>query len=236
MLKGKVAIVTGGTKGIGKGIADKLSENGVKVVVSARHEEKTKHHFVKCDVSSFSEVQNMVECVLKKFGKIDILVNNAGIYPEVELKDMTEDQWKHVISVNLNSLFNCVKSVLPKMMKRKSGNIINVASIAGVKIGFPGLVHYCTTKAGVEGFTKAAALELAPYNIRVNAIAPGLIVTPGIQSTMNKQGVDEFVKFIPLKKAGLPIDIAETAIFLASEKSQYITGQTIVVDGGYTIQ
>ncbi len=236
MLKGKVAIVTGGTKGIGKGIADKLSENGAKVVVSARHEEKTNHHFVKCDVSSFKGVQKMVDETVKKYGKVDILVNNAGIYPGIELKDMTEDQWNRVMDVNLNGVFNCVKLVLPFMMKQKSGNIINIASIAGVKIGFPGLVHYCTTKAGVEGFTKAAALEMAPYNIRVNAIAPGLIVTPGIQEFMNDKDIKDFVKTVPLKKAGSPVDIAEAALFLSSEKSQYITGQTIVVDGGYTIQ
>ena len=230
MLKGKVAIVTGGTKGIGKGIADKFASLGAKVVVSARNKEKTKHYFVRCDVSKFDDAQNLAKETIKKYKKIDILVNNAGIYPFVEFKNMTEEQWDQVIDVNLKGVFNCTKAVVPYMMKRKYGNIVNISSIAGSKIGFPNLIHYCAAKAGIVGFTRAAALEFAPYKIDVNAIAPGAIITPGTKGVLS----DKMVQAIPEKRAGKPVDIANAAAFLASDDSDYITGQLIVVDGGWT--
>ncbi|MDP3728332.1 MAG: SDR family NAD(P)-dependent oxidoreductase [bacterium] len=235
-LKGKVAIVTGGTKGIGKAIAEKLQAEGAEVVVCAR--EKTKGRFlcVAADVTSSSDIKKLIEQTVKRYKRIDILVNNAGVYPSIELKDMTEDQWQQVLDVNLNGIFNCTKAVLPYMMKKKFGKIINIASVAGFSLGFPGLVHYCTTKAGVAGFTKAAALEFAQYKINVNAIAPGLIITPGVKDFMDKKEIASFVKTIPLKRAGKPEDIAEVVAFLASEESSYITGQTIIVDGGLTVQ
>lgn len=233
MLKGKVAVVTGGTKGIGKGIADKLSAYGAKVVVSARHEEKTKHYFVKCDVSGFREAQRLIGETIKKFGKIDILVNNAGIYPFVNLKDMTEEQWDQVISINLKGVFNCTKAAIPHMMKRKYGKIISIASIAGVTVGFPNLAHYCASKGGITGFTRGAALDLAPYRINVNAVAPGAIMTPGTKG-LDKDTVAHLIQAIPERRMGKPVDIAEVVTFLASDSSSYITGQTIVVDGGYT--
>lgn len=234
MLKGKIAIVTGGTKGIGKGIADKLNEYGAKVVVSARHKEKTKHYFVKCDVSSFKDAQNLINETVKKFKKIDILVNNAGIYPFVPLKDMTEEQWDQVINTNLKGVFNCTKAAIPHMMKRNYGKIVNIASIAGVSVGFPNLAHYCASKAGIMGFTRAAALELAAYKINVNAIAPGAILTPGTSHGLDKETISHLLQAIPERRMGKPVDIAETAAFLVSDSSVYITGQTIVVDGGYT--
>ncbi len=235
-LKGKVAIVTGGTKGIGKGIADCLSKYGAKVVVSARTPVKTKHFFVKCDVSKFADTQNLINVTLKKYKKIDILVNNAGIYPFVPFQNMTEEQWDEVIAVNLKGLFNCTRNAIPSMMKRKYGKIISIASIAGAKVGFPNLVHYCTTKAGVEGFTKAAALDLASFNINVNAVAPGAILTPGIKKGLNKKARVNLIKGIPARRMGQPIDIAEMVAFLASDISGYITGETVVVDGGLTDQ
>jgi len=234
MLKDKVAIVTGGTMGIGKGIADKLSSYGAKVVVCARKEAKTKHHFIKCDVSDSKQVQKMVDEVIKKYKKIDILVNNAGIFPFVSLKDMTEQQWDQVLNVNLKGVFNCTHAVVPHMLEKKYGKIISIASIAGVVVGFPGLTHYSASKAGIMGFTKAAALELAPYKITVNAIAPGAILTPGESKMSNKDIVAQTVKMIPEARMGKPVDIAETAAFLASDASEYITGQTIIVDGGFT--
>jgi len=236
MLKGEVAIVTGGTKGIGAAIADKLSSLGANVVVCARNPEKTKHLFVQCDVSDSKDVKAMVDFVVKKFKRIDILVNNAGVFPSVQFKDMTEAQWDLVMNINLKGIFNCTKAVLPFMIKEKYGKIVNLASIAGFVLGFSGMVHYCTTKAGVAGFTKSAAVEFARYNINVNAIAPGLISTPGVDNLMNKITQYAFTKFVPLKRIGKPQDIAEVAAFLASDSSSYITGQTLVVDGGYTIQ
>lgn len=234
MLKDKVAIVTGGTQGIGKGIADKLSSYGAKVVVCARKEKATKHHFIKCDVSNNREVQKMVDEVIKKFKKIDILVNNAGIYPFVNLKDMTEEQWDQVLRVNLKGVYNCTHYVIPHMMKQKYGRIVSIASIAGVVVGFPGLTHYSASKGGIMGFTRAAALELAPYKITVNAVAPGAINTPGESTVSTKEVVAQTVKMIPEARMGKPADIAETVAFLVSNGSEYITGQTIVVDGGYT--
>lgn len=235
-LNGKVAIVTGGTKGIGKGIADVLSDYGAKVVVSARKQEKTKHYFVKCDVSKSQDTRNLVQETIKKYKTVDILINNAGIYPFVNLTEMTEPQWDEVINVNLKGVFNCTSAVLPYMTKKKYGKIINIASIAGVRVGFPNLVHYCTTKAGVMGFTKAAALDLAPFKINVNAVAPGAILTPGVKSGLNKEAISHLIQAIPEKRMGNPVDIAETVAFLASDAAEYITGETIVVDGGYTDQ
>ena len=236
MLKGKVAIVTGGTKGIGKGIADMLAANHAKVVVCARNLEKTKHYFVKCDVSKFVDVQNLISETIKKFRKIDILVNNAGVYPFKSLSEMSEEEWDKVIDVDLKSVFNCTKAVLPFMKKRRYGKIVSITSIAGHDVGFPGLTHYCAAKAGIVGFTKAAALELAPFKINVNAVAPGVILTPGVKEGTSKKQIDSLVRTIPEKRAGKPADIAETVVFLCSAASSYITGQTIVVDGGFTDQ
>lgn len=235
-LRGKVAIVTGGTKGIGKAIAEKLRSEGAEVVVCAREKVPGKFFCVPVDVASSLDVKELIIQTLKKYKRIDILVNNAGVYPSVALKDMTPDEWQQVLDVNLNGIFNCTKAVLPSMMKNKSGKIISIASIAGFSVGFQGLVHYSTTKAGVAGFTKATALELAKYKINVNAIAPGLIITPGVHDLMDKKSTDAFVKGVPLQRAGKPEDIAEVVAFLASERSSYITGQTIVVDGGFTVQ
>jgi len=235
MLKGKVAVVTGGTMGIGKGIADKLSSYGAKVVVCARQEVKTKHHFIQCDVSDYNQAQRMVEQTIKKFKKIDILVNNAGIFPFVSLKDMTEQQWDQVLNVNLKGVFNFTKAVIPHMMERKYGKIVSIASVAGVVVGYPNLVHYCASKAGIAGFTRAAALELAPFKINVNAVAPGSILTPGEKKLgMDETTAAQVIRQIPEARMGKPADIAETVAFLVSDSSSYITGQTIVVDGGMT--
>jgi 3-oxoacyl-[acyl-carrier protein] reductase len=235
MLKGKVAIVTGGTKGIGKGIADILAKHGAKVVICARKKVRSKHHCVKCDVSNKKEVDNLIQETIKKYKRVDILVNNAGIYPFVHLKDMTEEQWDQMMAVDLKGVFFCTKAVLPQMMKQKSGKIINISSIAGSKIGFGHLSHYSAAKAGVVGFTKSAALDLAEFNINVNAVAPGAIDTPGTKPVMNAKMQKATLTHIPKGRMGIPKDIAEMVAFLASNKADYITGQLMVVDGGYTI-
>ena len=178
----------------------------------------------------------LVNETLRKYKKIDILVNNAGIYPFVNISEMTEAQWDQVINVNLKGVFNCTKNVLSNMIKNKHGRIINIASIAGVSVGFPNLAHYCASKAGIMGFTRAAALDLAPYKITVNAVAPGAILTPGTNTGLDKKQVHNLIQAIPEKRMGKPVDIAKVIAFLASEDSEYITGQTIIVDGGYTDQ
>jgi len=245
-LKGKVAIVTGAAQGIGRGIALALAKEGAKVVVSdisdkiadvVREIESLGSEALaaKANVADSKETEGMAKAAIQKFGRIDILVNNAGIYPFKPLVEMKEEDWDRVMGVNLKGVFNCTKAVLPKMIEQKSGNIINISSIAGAVIGYLNLVHYCASKGGVLGFTRAAALELAQYGIRVNAIAPGATETPGTK-VVGEEALKQVAQTIPLRRIGQPEDIANLVIFLASDDSSYITGQLIVADGGLTIQ
>ncbi len=247
-LKGKVAVVTGSGQGIGKEIALTLAREGCKVVVSdltskasvvadeikSSGGEAIVFH---CDVSNFYDAENLVKTAMEKFGRIDILVNNAGIYPMKAFADMSEADWDKVISVNLKGNFNCARAAVPHMIKQKYGKIINITSIAGSVVGFQQLVHYSASKAGITGFTRALALELAPHGINVNAIAPGPVETPGTgMGSMPSEMYEQTRKSIPLGRWGKSEDIANLALFLASDDSSFITGQCIVSDGGYTVQ
>jgi NAD(P)-dependent dehydrogenase (short-subunit alcohol dehydrogenase family) len=244
LLKDKVAIVTGAAKGIGKGIALEFAKEGCNVVVSdidIAESEKVVEEIkkfnvdglaIKCDVSKKDDVENLINKSIEKFSKLDILVNNAGIYPFKPFMEMTEEEWDKIISVNLKSIFLCSQSAL-KVMK-DSSKIINISSIAAF-VGFEGLTHYCASKGGIVSFTRALALELAPRNINVNAIAPGAIDTPGASNPDEKVKA-QTISAIPLNRMGEPLDIAELAVFLASDKSDYITGQTITIDGGWTLR
>lgn len=241
----KVAVVTGSRRGIGHGIAIALAKEGCNVVVSdidqkdcqkvVEEIEKlgAKGLAVKCDVSIKTDVDALIAKTMKKFGRLDILVNNAGIYPFVQFMDMTEADWDKVITVNLKSMFLCSQAAA-KVMKPGS-KIIDISSIAAF-IGFRGLVHYCASKGGVNGMIRALALELAPKKINVNAIAPGMIDTPGVSQSSNEDVKKQTISAIPWSRMGTPEDIANTAVFLASDKSDYITGQVIVVDGGFILQ
>lgn len=243
MLKNKTAIVTGAGQGIGKGIALALAKEGCNIVVSDINQETCEQVAaeitklgvqslaIKCDVSNKSEVDNLVKVASEKFNQIDILVNNAGIFPSVPFAKMTESDWDKVMNVNLKSMFLTSQAVISKMPE--GGKIINISSIASL-VGFEGLVHYCASKGGVNGMVRALALELAPRKINVNAIAPGAIETPGVKFD-DKTG-QQMIMAIPQKRMGVPEDIANAAVFLASEKSDYITGQVIVVDGGWTLR
>ena len=243
MLNGKVALVTGGSRGIGRAIALQLAAQGAKVAVNyAGNEAKALEVVdeikangveaiaIQADVSSTDSVTNMVKEVISTFGSLDILVNNAGITRDNLIMRMKEDEWDDVINTNLKGVFNCTKAVTRQMMKQRSGKIINIASIVGVS-GNPGQANYVAAKAGVIGLTKTTAKELASRNITVNAVAPGFITTD-MTDKLTDDMKNEMLKQIPLGRLGEPKDIAAIVSFLASEQGDYLTGQTIHVDGG----
>jgi len=239
-LSNKVAIVTGSTLGIGKGIAEKLIKEGAKVVFSDINGNDSSVSgfgenaiFVKCDVSKMKEVENLINKAVTRFGQLDILVNNAGIYPFVPFAKMTEADWDKVMSVNLKSVFLCSQAAAKVMPE--GARIINISSIASF-VGFSGLVHYCASKGGVSGMIRALALELADRKITVNAVAPGAIETPGANKGSTDESKKQTIAMIPLSRMGQPEDIAGAVAFLASDQASYITGQTIIVDGGWTLR
>ena len=241
-LKDKVALITGGARGIGRSIALLFAQEGADIVigdVDIQEANKTcldiealgkKALALQMDVTDYVKVEEAVNKILDKFAKVDILINNAGITKDNLLLRMSETEWDAVLSVNLKGTFNCIKAVSKAMVKQRAGKIINIASIIGI-IGNPGQANYSASKAGIIALTKTTAKELAIRNINVNAVAPGFIQTE--MTGKLPQGLKEKMRdLIPLGKFGLPDDVAKTCLFLASEESSYITGQTIVVDGG----
>ncbi len=247
-LTGKVAIITGGRRGMGKADALTLSKAGAKVVVADISLEECQKVVdeiegfggeamaVKCDVSQKAEVEEMIKQTISKFGKIDILVNNAGICQFKPFLELTESDWDKTIDINLKGYFLCAQAAAKEMAKQKSGVIVNIASIAmgQVGVGFPALTHYCASKGGIAGMTEAMALELAPYGIRVNAIAPGAIDTPMVDPLkVDPKVMEGTLARVPLHRMGKPEEISNTVLFLASDDSSYMTGSIIVVDGGW---
>ncbi|TAE46108.1 MAG: 3-oxoacyl-[acyl-carrier-protein] reductase [Cytophagia bacterium] len=241
LLEGKIALITGASKGIGKSIALKYAEQGANVAFTylssiekgqALEAELTalgiKAKGYRSDASIFAEAENLVNQVITDFGALDILINNAGITKDGLLMRMSEEQWDSVININLKSVFNLTKASMKQMMKQKNGSIINLTSVVGIR-GNAGQANYAASKAGIIGFTKSVALELGSRNIRSNAIAPGFIETEMTHDLANKE---EWLKGIPLKRGGSPDDVANCAIFLGSALSTYITGQVLQVDGG----
>ena len=247
-LKGKVAIVTGAAKGMGKADSIKLANAGAKIIVCdvdvagcqlvVEEIKKLRGEAiaVKCDVSKKAEIDNVVAEALKKFGKIDILVNNAGIYPFEPFLQMSEQNFEKVIDINLKGYFLMAQACAKEMVKQKSGAIVNISSIAmgQVGVGFAGLTHYCASKGGITAMSQAMALELAPFGIRVNCIAPGAIDTPGASTTsMDEKTREAMLAPIPMHRNGKAEEIANAVLFLASDESSYMTGSTMVVDGGW---
>jgi 3-oxoacyl-[acyl-carrier protein] reductase len=242
-LKDQVAIVTGGTKGIGRTISLLLAEEGARVVANFSRdvdaaenlmsEAKSKRlgmGLFKADVTQFEQVKEMVEETFAQYGKIDILVNNVGLVRDNFLMLMSDEDWDSLLKANLTSLFHCCKAVIRKMIPQRKGKIINISSISGI-LGTPGQTNYAATKGGMIGFTKSLGRELGPFNIHVNAVAPGLIESE-VVSTMPKEKVEAILKSSSLGRIGKPEEVAKVVLFLASEHSDYITGQTIIVDGG----
>ncbi|MCK9603657.1 MAG: 3-oxoacyl-[acyl-carrier-protein] reductase [Candidatus Omnitrophica bacterium] len=242
MLKDKVALVTGGARGIGRAIALALAREGADIVIGDVNKEEAAKSCLEIeslgrktlalgmDVTDYANVEDAVNKILDKFGKVDILVNNAGITKDNLLLRMNQADWDAVLNVNLKGTFNCIKAVSRPMIKQRTGRIISIASIIGI-IGNPGQANYAASKAGIIALTKTAAKELASRNINVNAIAPGFIQTE-MTAKLPEDLKNKMKEAIPLDRFGSPDDVAAACLFLASGDSSYITGQTIVVDGG----
>ncbi len=244
-IKGKVTIITGAGSGIGKGTALMFGREGAKVVVADVNEKgggETANEimqnggeafFAKLDVSNREQIKNVVQETLNKYGKIDVLINNAGIIQDALVVKMTEEQWDRVLSINLKGPFNCIQAVVGTMIEHGGGVIINVSSIVGL-YGNIGQTNYAAAKAGLIGMTKTLAKELGKKGIRVNAIAPGFILTP-MTASIPEKILEMMKEKTPLKRLGLPEDIANTLLFLASDEASFINGTVISVDGGLLI-
>lgn len=247
-LKNKVAIVTGARRGMGRAHALALAKAGAKVVIAdISHEEcekvvqeikknKGEAIAVKCDVTKKEEIDQMIQAAVKEWGKLDILVNNAGICQFKPFLEMTEKEWDLTIDINLKGYFFCAQAAAKEMQKQKSGAIVNIASVAmgQIGVGFPSLTHYCASKGGIVGMSEAMAIELAPYNIRVNVVSPGAIDTPMIdQVKQDEKTMEGILGRVPLHRVGRPEEVANAVVFLASDESSYMTGSVVVVDGGW---
>ncbi|NBU91749.1 MAG: 3-oxoacyl-[acyl-carrier-protein] reductase [Flavobacteriia bacterium] len=243
LLKNKVILITGASRGIGKSIAQSCVNHGATVVFTYLSSEEKARALetelssqggivvgIKSDASDFDQAHQLVDQVVERFGTVDVLVNNAGITRDTLMMRMTEAQWDEVINTNLKSAFNLTKAVIKPMLKARSGSIINMSSVVGVK-GNAGQANYAASKAGLIGFTKSIAAELGSRNIRCNAIAPGFIETE-MTEVLDPAVVEQWRNAIPLKRGGQPEDVANATVFLASDMSAYITGQTLHVCGG----
>lgn len=247
-LKNKVAIVTGSTKGIGRGIVEGLAKAGADVVIVSRNQddcnqvaEKIKEFGhdalpVATDVTNLNAIEELVKKVTEYYGKIDILVNNAGSAITKKAEDLTEADWDRVLNVDLKGVFFCAQAVGRQMISQKQGKIINLASILGL-VGDRQVLPYCVSKGGVIQMTKALALEWAKHNIQVNALCPGYVITPMNEADLNNEKIhNHIIKKIPMRRLGEIGDMVGAAVFMASNASDYMTGQTLVVDGGWTAE
>lgn len=245
-LKDKVAIITGASKGIGKAITHVFAREGAKVVIVSRsvndldkliqsiRDAGGEGEYFQADVSREDDVQKMVDFTVKRYGRIDIVIHNAGIYPKSRIDTMSTKEWHRVMATNLDSAFYIVKAVTPAMKRANHGRIVFTSSISGPRVGLPGVAHYTASKAGMNGFMKTAAIELAKYNITINAVEPGNIITEGYENVGQEQ-IDGMMRAVPLGRLGSPEDVAYAHLFLSSDEAQYITGQSIIVDGGQTL-
>jgi len=245
-VKGRVVMVTGASKGIGRGIARVFAARGYRVAVIARHldgaqeavaeirESGGEAMALSADVTSLTSMQQAVQALTETWGGLDVLCANAGIFPSADLESMTEDDWDLVINTNLKGMFLSVQAAIPALKQSDAGRIVVTSSITGPITGFPGWSHYGASKAGQLGFVRTAAIELARYGITINAVMPGNIVTEGLEG-MGEDYLRQMAASIPLKRLGSVEDIGEAAAFFASPGAGYITGQTLVVDGGQVL-
>ena len=251
MLKNKVALITGGSSGIGMAIAQRFLKEGAKVVITGRSKERCDSALNQLntivvdavdsatgDVSKWDDVEKMVEKTVKRFGRIDILINNAGIYLEKRIEETSEEEWDQVININLKGVFLCSKAVYPHFKNQGSGTIVNISSDSGVS-GNPNEAAYCASKGGVTNLTRAMALDYAKENIRVNAICPAVINTPMLQKEVDRQeDKDAYLKEMdelhPVGRVGRPEEVAFAVLMVASDEASFITGANISVDGGFT--
>ena len=235
----KVAIVIGAAQGIGAGIAERLAAEGAKVVIGDWHADpgeataaRLDASFVKVDVGKKADVEALVSETVERHGHVDILCQNAGIFPYSMLPDISVEEWDAVLGVNLRGNFLAVQACLEPMKTRRYGRIVLTSSITGPKVSVPGHAHYSASKAGINGLIRAAAIEAAPFGITVNGVEPGNILTEGMQSERGADYIDMMARSVPLGRLGTPEDVANAVLFLASDEAAYITGTTIVVDGG----
>jgi len=239
-LKGRSVLVTGGSKGIGKGIAQVFAEAGAKVAIVARHLDQAEAaaasighgaYGLAGDVTSLESMEAAMLAAVRHSGGLDVLCANAGIFPQAKLEDMTSDQWDAVIDTNLKGTFHSVRAALPHLKQSDQGRIVLTSSITGPVTGYPGWSHYGASKAGQLGFMRTACIELAKYGITVNAVMPGNIVTEGLDG-MGAEYQASMAASVPLKRLGTVADIGHAALYFASREAGYVTGQTIIVDGG----
>jgi 3-oxoacyl-[acyl-carrier protein] reductase len=241
-LQGKVALVIGAARGIGEGIAERFAEEGARVVIADTEAEagrataaRLNGLFAETDISRQDHAQRAVQTALDGFGGLDILVQNAGIFPWTLIENISPEEWDKVLGVNLRGTFLAARAALPHMKARGYGRMVFTSSITGPKVTSPGHGHYSASKAGINGFIKAAALEFSGYGITVNGIEPGNIMTASMKAQRSEAFIKSMEAAIPLSRLGTPRDIANCALFLASDEASYITGTTIVVDGGQTL-
>lgn len=246
-MKDKVVLITGAAKGIGRGIATVFASEGAALAIADIDEQVGRQtaaelasryraavDFVATDVTNRASCQAAVQSVLTKHGRVDVLISNAGVYPQAYLDTMTEEDWDRIFAINVKGMFFMVTAVLPGMRERGYGRIVLTSSVTGPITGYPGWAHYGATKAAMLGFMRSAAIEVAQQGVTINAVMPGNIMTEGMEG-MGQEYIDNLAASIPMKKLGTPADIGYAMLFLASDEAAYITGQTIVVDGGQVL-
>jgi 3-oxoacyl-[acyl-carrier protein] reductase len=242
-LDGKTAVVIGAAQGIGAGIAEVMAEQGARLVIADRNSdagrataERLSRHspsiFVKADVSQKSDMVAVAATALERFGRIDILCQNAGIFPYHLIEEIDEEEWDQVLAVNLKGAFLAFQACLAPMKRQRYGRVIFTSSITGPRVSVPGHGHYSASKAGIVGFIRAAAIEAAPFNITVNGVEPGNIMTEGIKRDRSPEYAEAMRRSVPLGRLGTPRDVAYACLYLASDEAAFVTGTTIVVDGG----